>query len=72
MRVRSKGKDEISKRTYYREYMRERRMRLKEQGLCVQCGRMAVKGKTLCEACNTKQLEAQRRYNYGWEEVDAL
>lgn len=34
-----------------REYMRNRRNRLKAAGLCVACGRVPVSGQVRCEAC---------------------
>lgn len=39
---------------------KERRERLKEQGLCVRCARPAVEGKVLCAECARKNAEAQQ------------
>lgn len=39
---------------------KERRERLKAQGLCVSCGKPAVKGRSLCAACARRNSEAQQ------------
>lgn len=39
---------------------KERRERLKEQGLCVRCARPAVEGRVLCAECARKNPEAQQ------------
>lgn len=45
--------------------MKERRKRLKEQGLCTICGRApAVAGRAKCLECQQKQNEAVRLYNH--------
>ena len=63
MRIYTKGKTKEEKRAYYREYMKERRASYKEHGQCVQCGRNVLKGHTLCELCNNKQLKIQKLYD---------
>ena len=40
----------------------KRRATHKKLGLCIQCGKEKRPGKTLCEACQKKQNEAQKRY----------
>ena len=39
---------------------KDRRERLKAQGLCVNCGNPAVKGRVLCSICARKNSEAQQ------------
>ena len=39
---------------------KERRERLKAQGLCVRCAKKAEPGKVLCTKCARKNLEAQQ------------
>ena len=39
---------------------KERRERLKEKGLCVRCGKPAVKDRVLCASCARKNSEAQQ------------
>lgn len=41
-------------------YCKERREKLKAQGLCVSCGKLAVKGRVLCAACARRNAEAQQ------------
>ena len=41
-------------------YCRERRERLKAQGLCVSCGKPAVENRVLCAACARRNSEAQQ------------
>jgi predicted amidophosphoribosyltransferase len=57
-----KKRDETMK--YGGEYnarkCKERRERLKEQGLCVRCARPAVEGRVLCAECARKNSEAQQ------------
>ena len=62
MRVKTKGKDENSKRQYYREYMREKRAEKKARGLCVACGQ-PTNGRTLCSKCLEIQRIRQREYS---------
>jgi len=56
-------KREASKR-FLGEYnagkCRERRERLKAAGLCVSCGKPAVKDRVLCAACARRNAEAQQ------------
>lgn len=42
---------------------KERRERLKEQGLCTCCAKKAVPGKVLCEKCARRNAEAQQVRN---------
>lgn len=46
-----------------RELCRERRARLKEAGLCVDCGKVpATDGMTRCEKCRKKKRERNKKY----------
>lgn len=53
---------------------RERYHRLKEAGLCVNCGRKAQEGKTTCVKCNMQQRRCGESYRIrsgkkkGWDE----
>ena len=45
------------------EYHKERRERLKEKGLCVNCGKPATQGNVLCKRCKAKAAESQQVYH---------
>lgn len=45
---------------YNAQKCKERRERLKEKGLCVRCGKPAVKNRVLCSKCAQKNAEAQQ------------
>lgn len=45
---------------YKKQKCRERRERLKAQGLCVSCGKKAVEGRVLCAKCARRNSEAQQ------------
>lgn len=45
---------------YNAQKCKERRERLKEKGLCVRCGKPAVKDRVLCAKCARKNAEAQQ------------
>lgn len=45
------------------QYSADRRQALKEQGMCVDCGRVkAAEGKTRCSACQRRSNESNRVY----------
>lgn len=49
--------------TRKKRYLSDRRRMLKEQGMCVDCGRVkATEGKTRCNACQKKANESDRMY----------
>lgn len=37
-------------------------MKKKQEGICIKCPNPAREGRTLCERCAQKQVEANRRY----------
>lgn len=45
---------------YNMQKCRERREKLKAQGLCVSCGKKAVEGRVLCQVCARRNNEAQQ------------
>lgn len=47
-----------SKAKYDAEYYRKRRQEMIDNGICVQCGRKAKPGRTMCEIC----LDKKKRY----------
>ena len=53
--------DKKSHAKYMKKYNRERYGFLKERGLCVQCGSLAVTGKTMCPECLDKAQESSER-----------
>lgn len=63
MRVLTKGRTAEDKRNYYKEYMRERRKMFKDKGVCIQCGKPALKDHTLCKDCSMKQCTATNKYH---------
>ena len=46
-----------------KEYLKLRRRKFKENGLCIVCGKhQPLDGKVKCEKCNNKAVETQRAY----------
>lgn len=50
------------RREIVRNSQAKRRAFLKANGYCVQCGRDAMTGKTICHECLIKQKLANKRY----------
>lgn len=58
-------------REYYAELRKERRQRLKEQGLCVDCGKRPAQENNLrCVTCN-RNMEEQRQVHRIHERIKA-
>lgn len=58
-----RDQDEFYRCSKCSEMNKRRRQRFKNSGMCVRCGKPAVKGKTLCERCeNIKLVESKAAY----------
>lgn len=52
----------MSKKEYYKTYMRKRREQLIERGICPVCGcRPILKNYSICEECKNKQKEYRNK-----------
>jgi predicted RNA-binding Zn-ribbon protein involved in translation (DUF1610 family) len=57
----------MSRTEYFREYMRDRRKRLKAKGLCIQCKKESIN--TLCPDCMKQQIIRNKRWMKNVAEV---